>query len=378
MYLLSDDSKELLAEVKNFCKKEVMTQCKEFDISGEWATEMYDKALEMGLHVLEVPEEFGGVGLDSVTLSALYEEMAYADAGFATTMVCSNLGAKPIMIAGSKEQKKMVCDLMLEGKMGAFALTEPMAGSDVSSTKTTAVYDAATDEYVINGRKCFITNAAVASIFYVTAVTDKTKGAKGLSGFIVESGTKGLSIGEHENKMGIRLSNTSDVLFEDVRVPAKNLVSKEGDGFKIAMQTLDAARPFVGSMAVGVSRRALDESIAYSKERATFGKPICKNQALQFMMADMDIKIETARQMVIHCLTLLDAGMPFSREAAIAKCYASDMSVQVALDAIQILGGYGYSREYPVEKLLRDAKIFQLYEGTNQVQRMVIGGAILR
>jgi Acyl-CoA dehydrogenases len=378
MYLLSDDSKELLADVKNFCKKEVMEQSKEYDISGEWPAEIYAKAFDMGLQSLEIPEELGGVGLDSVTLSALYEEMAYADAGFATTMACNNLCVKPIMRSGNAEQKKFVADLVLAGKIGAFALTEPMCGSDVGSTKTTAVYDAATDEYVINGRKCFITNAAVASIFYVTASTDKTKGAKGLSGFIVESGTKGLSIGEHENKMGIRLSTTSDVLFEDVRVPAKNLVGKEGDGFKIAMQTLDGARPFVGSLAVGVAKRALDESIAYAKERVTFGKPISKFQALQFMMADMDISIETARQMVVHSLTLLDAGMPFSREAAIAKCYAGDMSVQVALDAIQIMGGFGYSREYPVEKLLRDAKIFQLYEGTNQIQRIVIAGSILR
>ncbi len=377
-FMISEEAKDLLDAVRDFCEKEVKEQCKEFDKSGEWPTEMYEKAIEMQLHLLEIPEEFGGIGLSNIDSAALYEEMAKADGGFATTLLCNNLGIKPVFIGGTAEQQKYVSEILQETGFAALALTEPIAGSDVGSTRTTAVYDAATDEYVINGRKCFITNAEPAGVYLAFASTDKSLGAKGLSCFIVERTRAGIEIGNHEDKMGIRTSNTADVLFEDVRVPAKNLVGKEGDGMKIAMKTLDCGRPFVGVLATGTAQRALEESIAYAKERATFGKPIIKNQGLQWMLADMDIKIETARQMVAYTLTLMDQGKPHSRESAIAKCAASDMSVQVALDAIQIHGGYGYSREYPVEKLLRDAKIYQLYEGTNQVQRMVVANALVR
>ena len=208
-------------------------------------------------------------------------------------------------------------------------------------------------------------------------MTDKSQGVKGMSAFLVEAGTPGLSTGNHENKMGIRTSNTCDVVLEDCRVPASALMGAEGEGYKIAMKTLDMSRTWVGCGAVGIAQRAIDEAVAYGKQRITFGKPILKNQGLQFMIADMEIRVETARQMVAHALKLMDAGLPYSRESAIAKCYAGDIAVQNALDAIQILGGYGYSREYPVEKLLRDAKIFQIYEGTNQIQRMVIGKSVI-
>ena len=250
-----------------------------------------------------------------------------------------------------------------------------MAGSDAGNSKTTAVREG--DEYVLNGRKCFITNGGVASFYVVTAMTDKSQGVKGMSAFLVEAGTPGLSTGNHENKMGIRTSNTCDVVLEDCRVPASALMGAEGEGYKIAMKTLDMSRTWVGCGAVGIAQRAIDEAVAYGKQRITFGKPILKNQGLQFMIADMEIRVETARQMVAHALKLMDAGLPYSRESAIAKCYAGDIAVQNALDAIQILGGYGYSREYPVEKLLRDAKIFQIYEGTNQIQRMVIGKSVI-
>jgi len=374
-YILNEEGLDLLATVKEFCENEVKEQMKEFDQSGEWAEDIYAQAIEMGLNALEVPEEYGGLGIDKVTAAALYEEMAKADAGFFTTFAASNLGYKPVLIAGTEEQKQYVSDIMLEGGLGAFCLTEPAGGSDPSNCKTTAVKDG--DDYIINGRKCFITNGAVAAYYVVTCTTNKEAGKHGISAFLVPAGTPGLSAGNEENKMGIRTSNTTDVVFEDVRVPASAMLGKEGEGFKVAMKTLDMARTFIGVGAVGVAQRCVDEAVAYSKQRVTFGQQIGKFQAIQFMIADMEIKTETARQMCAHALTLMDNGLPYNKESAIAKCYAGDISVEVALDAIQILGGYGYSREYPVEKLLRDAKIFQLYEGTNQIQRIVISRAVM-
>lgn len=374
-YIISEEAKDLLEDVKEFCENEVKEQCKEYDVSGEWPKEIYDKAIEMQLHSLEVPEEYGGPGLDRVSVAALIEQMAIADAGFATTISASGLGMKPVLIAGSEELKKKACNLIVYGGFGAFCLTEPMAGSDAGAGKTTAVKDG--DSYVLNGRKCFITNGAVASFYCVTAMTDKSQGTKGISMFFVEAGTPGLSTGNHENKMGIRTSNTCDVVFEDCRIPAENLIGQEGKGFKIAMQTLDQARTWMGCVATGIAQRGINEAIAYGKERIQFGKPIIKNQALQFKIADMEIKTETARQMVAHALTKMDMGLPYAKESAIAKCYASDIAMEVSSEAIQMFGGYGYSREYPVEKLLRDAKIFQIFEGTNEIQRIVIANNVI-
>ncbi|SKC35915.1 butyryl-CoA dehydrogenase [[Eubacterium] yurii] len=374
-YIISEDAKDLLKDIKKFCDNEVREQSKEFDKTGEWPKEMYDKAIEQGYTALEVPAEYGGVGLSRVDIAALLEEMAIADAGFATTISASGLGMKPVLIAGNEEQKKKVCEIVLNGGFAAFALTEPGAGSDASAGKTTAVKDG--DSYILNGRKCFITNAEVADVYLITAMTDKEAGVKGISMFLVEKGTPGLSTGNHEDKMGIRTSNTADVVLEDCRIPAANLVGKEGEGFKIAMKTLDQARTWMGCVATGIAQRALDEAIAYTKERKQFGKPIIKNQAMQFKFADMQIKIETARQMVAHSLTKMDMGLNYSMESAIAKCYASDIAMQVASDGIQAFGGYGYSREYPVEKLLRDAKIFQIFEGTNEILRIVVSNNII-
>ena len=231
---------------------------------------------------------------------------------------------------------------------------------------------------MLNGRKCFITNGGIADFYVIFAMTNKAKGVRGISAFIVPKGTQGLSTGNHENKMGIRTSSTTDVVMEDVRVPASALLGKEGMGFMIAMKTLDESRAYVGAGAVGIAQRAIDEAVKYSKQRVTFGKPISNHQAIQFMLADMDIKTSTARSMVAEAVLRQERKLPYAKESAIAKCYAGDIAVQVALDAIQILGGYGYSREYPVEKLLRDAKIFQIYEGTNQIQRMVIAKNVIK
>ena len=374
-YILDEDGVALVADVKNFCEKEVKEQCKEYDESGEWPKEIYDKAIELGYQMLEVPEEYGGLGLPGETILAMYEEMAWADAGFAVTMAASNLALKPILIAGSEEQKQKYCDVVINGGLGAFGITEPNAGSDPGAGKTTAVKDG--DDYILNGRKCFITNAPVADFFIITALTDKTKGLKGMSAFIIDKDTPGLSTTNHENKMGIRTSITSDVVLEDVRIPASQRLGEEGTGFATAMKTLDLARMFVGGLAVGIAQRALDEGIAYTKTRQQFGRPVAKNQGLQFKMADMAIQIECARQLVAHAHKLYELGLPYGKEAAMAKCYAGDMAVQVTLDGIQLFGGYGYSREYPVEKLLRDAKIFQIFEGSNEIQRVVIANNIL-
>ncbi len=374
-YLISEEAQDLLQDVKIFCDKEVVEQCKEYDVSGEWPKSIYEKAIDQGYQALEVPEEFGGPGLSRIDVAALIEQMAIADAGFATTISASGLGMKPVLIAGNKEQKQHVCDLILDGGFGAFCLTEPGAGSDASSGKTTAVKDG--DDYILNGRKCFITNGGIASFYCITAMTDKSKGVKGISMFLVDANTPGLSTGHEENKMGIRTSNTCDVVLEDCRIPASNLIGSEGEGFRIAMKTLDQARAWMGCVATGIAQRGINEAIAYGKERIQFGKPIIKNQALQFKIADMEIKTETARQMVAHALTKMDQGLPYTKESAIAKCYASDIAMQVASDAIQMFGGYGYSREYPVEKLLRDAKIFQIFEGTNEIQRIVIANNVI-
>jgi len=374
-YLLSDDSLALVDSVRNFMQKQVQPIVAECDRAGELPMAVYQQALEMGLHCLEIPEEFGGAGVDYLTCAAISEEMGKIDAGFATTMGATGLAIKPVIIAGTPAQKAFYSEVVTNNKFAAFCLTEPNAGSDAGSCTTTAVKDG--DDYIINGRKCFITNGGIADVYVVFATVDKTKGLKGLTAFIVERSRPGISVGKEEDKMGIRLSNTTDVIFEDVRVPATNRLGKEGEGFRIAMKTLDLSRPFIGAIAVGIAQRALDESVKYAKERITFGKPIAKLQALQFMMADMDMNIEAARQTVVYCIQRIMANLPYTREAAICKCLGGDVAVKTALDAIQIHGGYGYSREYPVEKLLRDAKIFQIFEGTNQIQRVVIAGQLL-
>lgn len=374
-YLMNPEDLDLLESAREFCENEIKEQCKEYDVSGEWPAEIYDKIAELGYNALEIPEEYGGPGLERLTIAAIMEEFFKADAGIASTIVATNLAMTSVLLSGTEEQKQWACDLIMEGKQGAFCLTEPMAGSDAGNAKTTAVRDG--DSYVLNGRKCFITNGGVASFYVIMAMTDKSKGVRGMSAFLVDGNTPGLSSGNHENKMGIRASNTSDVVMEDCRIPASALLGAEGAGYKIAMQTLDITRTWTAVGAVGISQRAIDEAVAYGKQRIAFGQPILKNQGLQFKVADMEIRTETARQITSHALKLMDAGLPYAKESAIAKCYAAEAAVQNALEAIQMLGGYGYSREYPVEKLLRDAKIFQIYEGTSEIQRVVIAKNVI-
>ncbi len=373
---LTMEQKDLQKFVREFVQKEVTPVAKKYDHEGEFPWELFRKVVDMGLHCMPAPEEYGGPGLDSLTCALLTEELAKGDVGFATTVAANGLASYPVLIAGNEAQKKHFFDVLLEGKLAAFCLTEPNAGSDAGSVATTARREG--DEYVLNGTKCFITNGGVADIYTVFASIDRSKGLRGLTAFLVDRDCPGISIGKEEDKMGIRSSNTTEVVFQDVKIPVSNLLGKEGEGFKIAMQTLDISRPVVGALGVGLGQAALDIAVKYAKERNQFGKPIGTFQAIQFMLADMAIQVESARWLVYRAAYLKDAGEPFSKEAAMAKTLGGDMAMKVSTDAVQILGGYGYSREYPAEKLMRDAKILQIFEGTNQVQRMVIAGQLLK
>lgn len=374
--LLTEEQKDLLQLVKDFGENEVKPIAAECDQKGTFPWEVYKKAFEIGLHMLDLPEELGGAGIDFETSLIMTEELAKYDAGFATSVGAVGLAAKAVLIGKDKRLIKKFADIVKEGTFAAFCLTEPNAGSDASATTTTAVLDG--DEYILNGRKCFITNGGVSGVYIVFAMTDSSKGVKGISAFLVEADRPGISSGKEEDKMGIRLSNTCDVVLEDVRIPKENLIGKEGMGFVIAMQTLDRARPVAGAAAVGVAQRAIEEASAYMKQRKTFGKYLAQHQALQFKIADMQMKNEVARQYVRYVRKLVDAGKSYSEEAAICKCFASDSCMDITVEAVQILGGYGYSREYPAEKLMRDAKIFQIFEGTNEIQRMVIASSVLK
>ena len=378
MYFALDKKYEMAQNLfREFAQNEVKPLAQEIDEQHRFPRETVEKMAKYGFLGIPVSKELGGQGCDILTYAMCVEELSKV-CGTTGVIVSAHtsLCVDPIVTFGTPAQKeKYVPDLASGRKLGAFGLTEPGAGTDAQGQQTKAVLDG--DEWVLNGSKCFITNGGVASFYCVTAMTDKSKGVKGISMFLIDAGTPGLSTGHEENKMGIRTSNTCDVVLEDCRIPAANLIGEEGKGFGIAMKTLDQARAWMGCVATGIAQRGINEAVAYGKERIQFGKPIIKNQALQFKVADMEIKTETARQMVAHALTKMDMGLPYSKESAIAKCYASDIAVEVASEAIQMFGGYGYSREYPVEKLLRDAKIFQIFEGTNEVQRIVVANNVI-
>lgn len=376
--ILSTEQLDIKAAVRDFADRLLRPAAVACDLSGEFPFEVYKKACAMQLNCLDLPEEYGGPGVSKVTVCVIREELSRGDAGFSLSVGANGLGMKPLIIAGTEKQRRHLADVLTGGGFSAFALTEPDAGSDAGSCRTTARRDG--NDYVINGHKCFITNGGLANVYTVVASVDRDKGVKGLTMFMVDRDTPGVSVGKSEDKMGIRLSNTADVIFEDARIPAENIIGREGQGFKIAMSTLDLGRAGTCASAVGVAQAAFEHAIRYSQERVTFGKPICKNQAIQFMLADMATKIETARHFGYHIADLLDAGdtVQVSKLAAMAKCYSTDMLQSVTSDAIQIFGGYGYMRDYPVEKLMRDAKIYQIFEGTNQIQRMVISGALLK
>lgn len=376
-FALNEDQIELQQMVREFVEKEISPIAGELDEENATRPELFKTAEEMGLLNVIVPEEFGGPGLDSVAVAAIYEELGKGCAGVATSMAANSLATAPVLLAGNDEQKKMWCDVLNNGGLAAFALTEPGAGSDAGSVSTRAVHNKEDKTYTLNGTKAFITNGGIADIYLVFANTRKDGGIRGLTAFIVPRDTPGFKVGKKENKMGIRPSNTCELILEDVIIPEAYRVGREGQGFRIAMNTLDSARPFVGAVAVGLAQAALDEAVAYAKERHQFGQPIASFEMIQSMIADMAMKVDAARLLVYRACWLRDEGVNFTKEAAMAKCYAADVAMEVTTDAIQIMGGYGYSKDYPAEKRMRDAKIMQIYEGTNQIQRLVIANKVI-
>lgn len=375
-HILSEENREIQEMAREFAEAKIRPVSKEYDLKGETPLSVYKEAAGLGYTSLCIPEEFGGAGLGTFANILVAEEFARADAGFSVAVQASTLAMKPILLAGTKEQKQYAADALINGGMGSFCLTEPNAGSDAGAIRTKAVKK--DGEYIITGRKCFITNAPHADFYVVFAKTEPDAGTKGISAFLVERGREGLSIGKHEDKMGIRLSTTADVILEEVHVPEDHLLGAEGKGFKLAMQTLDRTRLECAAMAAGLSQRAIDLSVDYAKTRVTFGKPIAKLQAIQFMLADMEIRNQAARSLVYQCAAMIDSGAVDGKMNAVAKTFSSEAAMQNTLDAVQIFSGYGYSREYEVEKLMRDAKIFMIFEGTNQIQRTVIAGHLIK
>jgi acyl-CoA dehydrogenase len=376
-FALSDEQKALRELARDFAAKEIRPKVAAYDEAMQHPADVIAKAHELGLMNLHIPEEYGGTGLGCFDGLLVGEELYWGCAGIGTSISANGLGAGPVIIAGSDEQKaEWLPPLLEEPILCSFGLSEPGAGSDVASMKTTAVRDG--DEYILNGSKTFITNAGYAAWTVVFAKTDAKGGAKGMSAFIVPMDAPGVTIEKHLDKMGQRSTDTSAFALQDVRVPAGNRLGEEGDGFKIAMATLDFTRPGTAVGAVGVAQAAYEHSVGYAKQRVTFDMPIAMHQGVNFMIADMATEIEAARLLCWQAGWMLDQG--YGRKATLyssfAKRFAADTAMKVATDAVQVFGGYGYIKEYPVEKLMRDAKLFQIYEGTSQIQRLVIAKEI--
>ena len=380
-FAFTPDQLKVQQLVKDFVAKEIAPNAKAWDL-GEDFTPIYkmfkEKLAPLGLMGLPYPTEYGGAGGDQIS---------YVLAGFEINKACASTGCAysvhislnswPIFYYGTEEQKKKYSIPLAQGKVvGAFGLTEPGAGSDSGAQLTTAVADG--DYYVLNGTKCFCTNAGLAEVYVVFAMTDKSKGVKGISAFIVEKDTPGFTFTKQEEKMGIRATVQRELLFQDCRIPRANLLGKEGEGFKIAMTTLDGGRIGIAAQGVGIAMGAYEYALKYSKERVQFDKPICQQQVIAFKLADMATKIEAAKWLTLNAAWLKDEKQPYAKEAAMAKMFATDTAMEVTTEAVQILGGHGFLRDHPVERMMRDAKITQIYEGTNEVQKLVISGAILR
>ena len=371
---LNDEEKEILALIRDFAVNEIKPRAADIDATAEYPADLVAKMSELGMMGLPIPEAYGGAGQSYIMFALAVEELCAACATTGLVMdVNVSLGAEPIMLFGNEAQKQKYLPGMANGThLGALAMTEPGAGSDAAGIRTTARRDG--DHYVLNGSKIFITLGGVADTYIVTAVTDPELAPKHrhISDCIVERGTPGLSFGQPMHKMGITASPTTEVFFDNVRVPAENLLGKEGDGFKITMDTLDGGRVGVAAQAIGIARAALEDAVAYASERKQFGKTILENQAVQFMIADMATEIEAARLLTLRAAYLREKGIGCARESAMAKLKAGDVAMKVTTDALQLFGGYGYIKEYPAERHMRDAKITQIYEGTQQIQRIVI------
>jgi acyl-CoA dehydrogenase len=373
---LTDEQNALRDLAHDFAEREIRPKEREYDEHSTHPGEVIAKAHELGLMNVHIPRAYGGLELGAFEGMLIGEELCWGCSGIGTAIAAAGLGHGPVIMAGTEEQKqKWLPPLIDEVVLSSFALTEPNAGSDVSGIQTTAVRHG--NDYVLNGSKMFITNAGHASWFTVFASTDKSKGHRGLTAFIVPAGSDGLVIDRHLDKMGQRATDTSAMSFQDVRVPVEDRLGAEGEGFKIAMRTLDFTRPGTAIGAVGVARAAFEYAAQYSKERVQFGLPIAMNQGVNFLIADMATKIEAARLLCWQAAWMIDKGLRATLQSSYAKRFAADICMEVTTDAVQIFGGYGYMKEYPVEKLMRDAKLFQIYEGTSQIQRLVIARELL-
>src|SRR5690242_12862802 len=374
-FTLTDEQIALREMAHDFAEKEIRPVAWEYDRDGTWPEEILRKAWELGLMNVHTPEEYGGPGASYLEGALIEEELSWGCSGIATSIGANGLASAPLGLAGSEDLKKKYLGMLCEDyKLASFCLTEPDAGSDVSGMKTTATKQG--DKYVINGSKCFITNGGYADWFTVYAKTDKDAGHRGISAFVVPKDDT-VTVDKKEDKLGQRASNTATITFNETEIPAENLLGEENHGFKLAMMTLDRTRPGVAAMAVGIAKAALEFASDYSKERIQFGVPIAMHQAVAFMIADMATKVEAARLLVWNSAVLLDQGKRNTLAASHAKRFSADSAMEVTTDAVQVYGGYGFIKEYPVEKLMRDAKIMQLYEGTSQIQRLVIAKELL-
>jgi acyl-CoA dehydrogenase len=372
----TEEQRALVDNTRKFVKERIIPIAAECDEQEKFPMDIFREAWELGLSAPLIPEEYGGSGLSELDNVLLMEELAYGCTGIQTSIMANTLCATPLMIAGSEELKKHYLGMLTsEPCMGAYALTEPAAGSDAAGIQTTCKERG--DVWVLNGQKCFITNASFAKWFIVFATTDPSKRHKGIVGFVVDRDIPGVSIGKKERKLGQRASDTATVILEDVEVPKSHVLAPEGQGFKLAMQCFDRTRPDIASSAAGLIRRALDESVAFATERQTFGTAIANHQMVQKMIAEMAIKYEATRLLCHKAAWMVDKGSRNSLIASYSKAYGADSAMEVAIDAVQVFGGAGYMRDYPVEKLLRDAKILQIYEGTSQIQRMVIARHVI-
>jgi butyryl-CoA dehydrogenase len=371
-FKLTEEHEMIRKMVRDFAKNEVAPTAAERDEEERFDREIFNKMAELGLTGIPWPEKYGGIGSDYLAYVIAVEELSKVCASTGVTLSAHiSLASWPIYKFGTEEQKQKYLRALATGeKLGAYGLSEPGAGSDVSSMKTRAVLDG--DHYVLNGSKVWITNGGEAEIYVVFAVTDPEKRHKGISAFIVEKGTPGFSIGKKEKKLGIRSSPTTELIFEDCRIPKENRLGQEGEGFKIAMMTLDGGRNGIAAQAVGIAQGALDAAVEYAKGRVQFGKPIAEQQGVGFKLADMATAVEAARLLTYQAAWLESNGLPYGKESAMAKLFAGDTAMKVTVDAVQIFGGYGYTKDYPVERFMRDAKITQIYEGTQEIQRLVI------
>ncbi len=374
---LNEDEQAIIEAIRELALERVAPRAAEIDHTGEFPWDMKELLAQQDILAMPFPTEYGGIGASELAIVMAIEELARHCATTSLLLAVQQLGATPILLAGNEGQKRKYLPPLASGEwMAAFGLTEAGSGSDAAAMRTMAVRKG--DKYILNGSKRFITNGGLAQVNSLFAITDPKVGTRGISAFIVEKDFPGFSVGRIEDKMGIKGSQTAELIFTDCEVPAENLLGREGDGFKIAMMTLDRTRPGIGAQALGIAQGALDLAVSYSKQRVQFGRPIADNQGIQFMLADMAVKVEAARLLVYNVAEMIDRDEEdFSMYSSMAKLFASDAAMAVTGDAIQVLGGYGYMKEYPAERMMRDAKITQIYEGTNQIQRLVIARELL-